>query len=288
MQRTVGRRRDERQVDLRLLDLAEFDLRLLGGFLEALRGHAIGAQVDAVRGLELIDEPIDDALVPVVAAQGRVAVGRLDLEDAIADLEHRDVERAAAEVEDEDRLVFGALLEAVGERRRRRLVDDAQDLEPGDRARLLGGGALGVVEVRGNGDDRLRDRVAEIRLGVALELHQRACGDLLGRVDLAVDVIGLPVALTHVTLDRTERAIGVGDRLTLGDLADEYLAGLRERDDRRGRAGALGVGDDDGVAALEDRDDRVGGTEVDTDCLGHGFLLVAAVISCEQSLQHRG
>ena len=91
-----------------------------------------------------------------------VAVGRLDLEHAVADLEHGHVEGAAAEVEHEDRLVFGALVEAVGERGRGRLVDDAQHLEAGDRAGFLGGGALGVVEVRGDGDDGLGDGVAEV------------------------------------------------------------------------------------------------------------------------------
>ena len=148
VQRAVGRGRDERQVDLRLLDLAELDLGLLGGLLEALGGHAVVAQVDAVGRLELLDEPVDDPLVPVVAAEVGVAVGRLDLEHAVADLQHRHVERAAAEVEHEDRLVLGALVEAVGEGGRRRLVDDAQHLEAGDLAGLLGRRALGVVEVR--------------------------------------------------------------------------------------------------------------------------------------------
>jgi hypothetical protein len=45
------------------------------------------------------------ALVPVVATEAGVAVGALDLEHAVADLEHRHVEGAAAEVEHEDRLV---------------------------------------------------------------------------------------------------------------------------------------------------------------------------------------
>ena len=87
-------------------------------------------------------------------------------------------------------------------------------------------------------------------------------------VGLAVDV-DRPVG-AHVALHRPDRAVGVGDRLALRDLADEDLAGLRERDHRRGGAGALGVGDDDGLARLEDRDDRVGGAEVDADGLGHG------------------
>ena len=45
-----------------------------------------------------------DALVPVVAAEVGVA-GGLDLEDAFADLEHRHVEGAAAEIEHQHRLV---------------------------------------------------------------------------------------------------------------------------------------------------------------------------------------
>src|ERR687891_356651 len=64
------------------------------------------------------------------------------------------------EVEDEDRLV-GLLVEPVRERGRGRLVDDAQDVESGDLAGVRGRLALRVVEVRGNGDDRVRDRLAE-------------------------------------------------------------------------------------------------------------------------------
>jgi hypothetical protein len=86
--------------------------------------------------------------VPVVAAELVVAGGRLDLDDAVADLEQRDVEGAAAEVEDQDGLLLLALVEAVGQRGGGRLVDDAQDVQAGDLAGLLGGLALGVGEVR--------------------------------------------------------------------------------------------------------------------------------------------
>ena len=51
--------------------------------------------------------------------------------------------------------------------------------------------------------------------------------------------------------------VRVGDRLALGDLADESLAVLGEADDRGGRATAFGVRDDDGIAAFHDRDDGV-------------------------------
>ncbi len=200
-----------------------------------------------------------------------VAGGRLHLEHALAEVEDRHVEGAAAEVEHEDGLVV-VLVESVGERGCRGLVDDAQHLEARDLAGLLGGLALGVAEVRGHGDDGLRDGVAEVRLGVALQLLQDAGRDLLGVVALPVDV-DRPVG-AHVALDRANGAVGVGDRLALRHLADEHLAGLGEGDDGRSGAGSLGVGDHDGLARLEDRDDGVGGAEVDADGLGHGDCLL--------------
>jgi len=69
-------------VELRL------DLRLLGLVVQALKRHRIGREVDAVRLLELGDHPVDDRLVEVVAAEVVVTRGRLDLEHAVAELEH--------------------------------------------------------------------------------------------------------------------------------------------------------------------------------------------------------
>ena len=111
------------------------------------------AEVDALVAFELGDQPLDDRFVPVVAAQVVVAGGRFHFEGAFADVEHRDVEGAAAEVEDEDRLIVALFVEAVGQRRRGRLVDDPLDVEAGDLAGVLGRLPLVVVEVGGDGDD---------------------------------------------------------------------------------------------------------------------------------------
>src|SRR4029079_13115727 len=102
-----------------------------GRFLEALQGELVVAQVDALVLLELVREVADDAAVEVLTAQERVAVGRLDLEYAIADLEDRHVESAAAQVVDRDRAAL-ALVHAIGKGRGRRLVDDAQNVEARD------------------------------------------------------------------------------------------------------------------------------------------------------------
>ena len=109
--------------------------------------------------------------VEVLAAEEGVAGGGDDLEHAVADLEDRDVERAAAEVVDRD-LALDVAAEAVGERRRGRLVDDADDVEAGDPAGVLGGLALAVVEVGRDRDDGLGDLLAEVLLGDELHLLQ--------------------------------------------------------------------------------------------------------------------
>ena len=163
--RRVGR--DVGQVDLGRHRRGQLDLGLLGRLLEALEGLLVLRQVDPLVALELGQQPVDDPLVEVVAAEVGVAVGRLDLEDAVAELEDRDVERAAAEVVDGDLLVV-LLVEAVGQGRRGRLVDDPLDVETGDPTGVLGRLALGVVEVGRDGDDRLGDLLAEIGLGVGL------------------------------------------------------------------------------------------------------------------------
>src|SRR4029078_4433627 len=113
-----------------------------------------------------------------------VAVGRLHLEYAVADLEDRNVERAAAKVVNGDRLAV-CTLEPVGERGRGRLVDDAQHFKTGDLAGVLGRLALRVVEVSGNGDYRLGDCLAEIGCGGFLHLLEDEGADLRRRIVLA-------------------------------------------------------------------------------------------------------
>ena len=283
---------DERQVDVHGVRGREGDLGLLGFFLEALAGHGVLGEVDAGLRLEAVDEPLDDAFVPVVAAELGVAVGRLHFEDAAADLEDRDVEGAATEVIDRD-LFVALLVEAVGEGSRGGLVDDAEHLEARDRAGVLGGLALRVVEVGGDGDHGLRDLLAEVGFGVGLELGEDLGGDFFRReharlaVDFAFD--GGVAVLTFDDLVRElrgdglhfrelaadealrgeDRVLRVGDGLALGGLTDEDVAVLGERDDGGRGARAFRVGDDDGLACFQDGHAGIGGAEVDADDFTH-------------------
>jgi len=245
-------------------------------------------EVDALGLLEVAGEPLHDALVEVVAAEEGVAGGGEHLEDAVANLEDGDVEGTASEVEDEDGLV-GLLLEAVRQGRGGGLVDDAEHLDARNLTGILGRLALGVVEVGGDGDDRLGDGVAEVGGGVVAELAEHLRGDLLGGEVLARDaaldlhvsgvtlddgvgrlavlVANLVPAAADEALDGEEGVLGVNHALTLGDLADEAVAVLGVGDDGRGGAATLGVGHDGGGATLHGGDRGVGGAEVDTDDL---------------------
>ena len=265
----------ERQVDRGGLGQRELDLGLGGRLAHALQGGRVAPHVDAGLAPEEVGKMVRQALVEVVAAQVVVARGGQDLHHAVADLDDRDVEGAAAQVVDHH-LLGGPVLEAVGERRGGGLVDDAQHVEPRDAAGVLGGLALHVVEVGGHGDHRVGHLAAQVGLGVGAQLAQDHGRDLLRGVGAPVDV-SAPVG-AHVALDRGEGAVGVGDRLALGDRAHQALASRPERHDARRGAPSLGVGDDGRPAVLNHGDAAVGGSQIDSDSRSHGasFPVVAA------------
>ena len=268
--RAIGIRRDERQVDVRAGGAGQVNLRLFRFLLQALARGTILAQVNAVFLLELIRHIVDNALVEVVAAQAGVAVGGKHFKHAIANVEDGHVERAAAKVVHQNLLV-AVLLKAVRQRSSRRLVDDTQHFQTRDTASVLGRLTLSVIEVRRDGDNRLRDLFAQIGFGGFLHLRQDHSGNVLRSVGLAVDVY--LVVRAHLTLDGDDGTVGVGHSLTLCDLTDHALAVLGESHDRRRSARAFRVRDNNRLAAFHDRHAAVRRTKVNTNNLAHNLVL---------------
>eukprot|EP01084_Bolivina_argentea_P109175 195132_1 len=257
-------------------------LGALAGGAEAAEGAlALGGVLALVLALELIDEVVDQTVVEVLTAKMGVTVGGLDLEDATGDLKDGDIEGTATKVVHGDGDVLG-LVNAEGKGGGGGLVDHAEHVEAGDHTGVLGGLALGVVEVRGHGDDRLVHLFSEELSRILAELAKHLRGNFLGG-ELLVDVAALdfdvPVRVAHdgvrhlralggdlfhapsnESLDAEEGIFGVHNRLSLGDLSHKLVTCFAVRDDRRRRALSFCVGNDGWFPTFHRRHSTVGGT----------------------------
>merc|ERR1719401_1167965 len=96
--------------------------------------------------LEDLHEVLHYALIEILAAQVGVAVGSHHLEDAVVDGQQGDIEGAATEVVDQN-VLLRLLVEAVGNGSCSGLVDNPEHVHARDRAGVLRGLPLGIVEV---------------------------------------------------------------------------------------------------------------------------------------------
>ena len=291
--RSGGIRRDERQADTRLHHTGELDFGLFRRFGKTLQSLAVLAQVDSLIAQELIGHIVHQHFVKVVSAKVRVASRRADLEDAVADVQNRDVEGPAAEIEYQDGFAL-LLVEPVGERCRRRFVNDAQHVQPGDRAGVFGGLTLGIVKVRGDRDHGVGDFLAEVFGGIVHEAAQHLRRNLFGRVLLSHDQeahcvvwaghhfvrhvldLGLHfrIAAANEALRRVNGVLGVEDGLPAGHLANQSLACCRVGDHRWCKAAAFIVDDDGGLATLHHRDYRIRSSQIDSYRFSHTASLI--------------
>ena len=108
--------------------------------------RATAADVEVVPRLEFVGHVVQDAVVPIDAAQLHVAVGGQHLKMGRRVADHGDVERAAPQVVHQglartlEGLLRGpqlATMPGIGQRGGGRLVDDVDDVQAGDLAGVL-------------------------------------------------------------------------------------------------------------------------------------------------------
>ena len=247
MLRSICRSGDERKVDVRGCRAGKLFFCLLCCFFQSLESHLVVAQINAFRVLELGKHPVSDLLVEVVAAQTVVAGSGKNLDNSVADLDDGNIECTAAEVVNHDLLLF-LIVKAICQSCRCRLVDDTFYIKACDLARILGRLTLRVVEICGNGDNRLSNCLAKISFRVFFQFLKDHCGNLLGRIFLAVD--GYTVICTHLSLDGGDCLLRVGHCLTFCRLAYQTFSVLCKRYNRGCCSCAFCIGDNGGLSAF--------------------------------------
>ena len=269
----------------RLVAIGELLLHLAAERQRGLHGGLVDLIAESVL-LALAQQALGDGAVEIVAAQRGVAAGRQHLEHALLQPQQREVEGAAAQVVDGVE-ALGTLVQAVGQRRRRGLVDQAQHFEAGDPRGIARGGARGIVEIGRHGDDGTLDRLLEGGFGPRAQRLQDLGRDLDRRARLAADPqlhhVGLAGARLDLVGQHARHGVQVGGAAAHQALHRGYdIARLLHREQTRlvahQHAARCGISHDrrnERMAALvvqcrrlavaRDRHDGVGRAEIDAD-----------------------
>jgi hypothetical protein len=178
---------------------------------------------------------------------------------------------------------FGTVVEAIGDRRGGRLVEQSQHVQTGQPRGVLGGLALRFVEIGRHGDHGTHQIVAErvfreltqrrenLRRYFDRALHAVDGANLhhARRVDEIVRRVFGPfhfrLAAAHEALDRDDRVTRIARRFGLGGASNTAAALLQIADHRRQQHMAVRVGQHFGHAAAHRCDEGVGRAEIDTD-----------------------
>ena len=141
-------RHDVWQVDLSRGSVRKLDFCFLSCLFESLHSHSVFAKVCAtVLALELLYEPVDNAVIEVITTQVSITIGSFHLKYAVAQFEHRYVVCTTTAVEYYDLHVFVALVKTVCQSSSCWLVHDTANIQTCDLACLFGSLTLAVIEV---------------------------------------------------------------------------------------------------------------------------------------------
>ena len=143
------------------------------------RGHTF-----LVFTLEFLDKVVDETIIKIFSAKMGITSGGLDFENTLLNSEERDVESSSTEIEDEDVAFAGNLLvETIGDSGRSGFIDDSENVHPRDGASIFCGLPLRVVEVGGDGNDRVINGGSEVRFSGFLHLEEDHRRDFFRRLE---------------------------------------------------------------------------------------------------------
>ena len=235
--------------------------------LEVLVTLQIEQWIFIVRVIELLGHIIDDHIVPIFAAKPVIAVGRDDMELLVLDPHDGHVERAAAEIEDKNGLIMVELVEPIGECRRRRLIDNLENVESGELTGRDRGRALGVVEISRHRYDSVRHRLVEISLRVHDQLLHDEGGEFFSGINLPAEfAVKLLLRFADFALHKVDNLLRLDHGVIFRMRPNNNVRAVKQ-DDRWRDSFTLGIGDDLRFAVgIKVRYGRESGSEIDSDC----------------------
>src|SRR5205085_4416144 len=96
--------------------------------------------------------------------------------------------------------------------------------------------------------------------------------DLVGNALYCTLYLGIVIFATHEALNRKDGILWVGHGLPFGNLADQPLTTLRDRNDRGSQPRSFAVFQNSRLTGLHDGHDRVRRSEVNTYYFSHYFI----------------
>ena len=95
MLRSLAGCSDERKVDIGCSCGRKLFFRFLSCFFQSLKRHLISGKVYTLCFLELVDHPLGNTVIEIIAAQMCIAVGCQNLDNAVTDLDDGNIECTA-------------------------------------------------------------------------------------------------------------------------------------------------------------------------------------------------
>ena len=196
----------------------------------------------------------------ILAPQKTVTTGGMHLKQVFEFFQNGNVERTAAQVNDDKTAFLFVFLNTVRQCCGGWLIDQSLCLESGKASGVEGGSTLMIVEISGNADDCLVNGLTEVYLGIRLELLEYQRREFLG-AELAIAQPD-PLTGTHETLELCSRFFRMGNQPVLRSTTNRDHAIIIYADYRGCQQFTQRVGNDDALVVTPNTDQAVCGAQI--------------------------
>ena len=159
----------------------QFDLGFFGDLNDPLHDILAVPQIDRAFPFHFMENPVADLGIEIAAPQKSVSQSGNDFVDVAIDFNDGNVEGAAAQIVNGIQSIFFDPL-PVGDQGRRRFIDNAHDIQPGNFSGHFGGLPLGIIKKSGDRDHGVADGFSQIIFSDVFQVGEEHAGNLFGGI----------------------------------------------------------------------------------------------------------